>query len=544
MPFHLHTCVSKSLRMKKKQHHAPDGVVVSKGMSSTQWVPKTTCQVFRAPLYGEIHRGPVSSPSRQSLTYPDSVQDAKDDFQDTRNKRQKVSDYRYRPQSAQRSSNNQSFRKPPGTMPPPGPSINQGPSFRRKKPQPISTPNQRGSLDSALANRESGLNQGVAAEDAQRQIVQAWSHAAADAQSDFRSDDLPYMSGALQSEDPALTRTLAESRQANQRKKKIQPVDDLHDMSKFNFGVSGQPLMNKTPRTQYGPDKSGDHEIFRESQIVKNLCPARNHYPSISKAIPIDYDQPPPPRQYQTEHFSSQQPYCELPTRQNAYRLTRPQPNRPHTPSPQRLDALRQSDNFSITSPFFGGRQPHVRSSRHRDAYPPRALQQAQDITPNFRMAPPQRSAQRAPMSQAQTMNGLSFVANPYLVSDHAPSHDFEMGIEHRGQESMSRVPRDPNGLFIRPDVHQGSVSAPSPRYEMMHSVRHSGRPQPLPSSKPSLASSINMTHTKRRPTYDSALANVRGVKGASTFSSGTSSGLFGSRSGMFSGSGRRSVRR
>lgn len=350
----------------------------------------------------------------------------------------------------------------------------------------------------------------------------------------------PYMSGALAAGSMNSIQPLT-------AKNSIQPVDSLNDVSRF---------------TDTTPDP-------------------RQEYPSYHPLYNINYEIGPgaspmmPQLQYQSNPYAETSlkgpPYADSFTNHDLDRTSQYQqadrgfrfmehrsPDRephqqPHTHciwskqhsdddpryTPHRVGSLRQTEGLPVSSPFFRESR-HAQSSRQHQPSTPmiKSMTSRSKPDPWTPMLP--KHAQRSSSGQSQTLNGLSFVTNPCIDSGYSSSFGAEPEYQFHGNHPSHRVPRDSNGLLMRPSVHSGSLSTASPRHEP-YFTRHHVRPQPLPSATPSLASSINVPQPRRiAAAYDNVIANVRGVKGAYT----GSNGFVGSRAGLFQSSGRRSVKR
>jgi hypothetical protein len=435
-------------------------------------------------------------------------------------------------------------QKRPGIRLPLASSITRTIPSKSRHFQPPPMPYQGDNQQATLIHRHDGTGNRYRMVNTQHEDRGPWDRTGAVHNSATRSDDHPYMNGALSSVhsnfDPS-----APFKPPKQQKRKIQPVDSIDDISRSDFIIS-EPLPTIVPPDQQystrGDIAYDSRSTLREPRESYGVYSETNQY-SPARRSDIDY------RQHQSfERLPAQSvlprpyqsPYRGSKIRQDAFRTPYDRlPERPHTPSPQRVSVLQQSDGTSVISPFFRADQNH--SSRRYAISSSMVSQTNQQEIPNFRMAPPRRPMQNSSQSRSQTMNGLSFVERPQIGRDYG--YEVDAMYDNRQQDTMSRVSRDPNGLFVRPDLHQGPMSVVSSRGGTMHSYQHSGRPQPLPSRVPSLASSINIPRSRRGPTYDGALANIRGVKGGSASSRGLSTELFGSRPGIFSSS-RRSIRR
>ncbi|KAF1347857.1 hypothetical protein BDV97DRAFT_356147 [Delphinella strobiligena] len=206
---------------------------------------------------------------------------------------------------------------------------------------------------------------------------------------------------------------------------------------------------------------------------------------------------------------------------------------RRYTPSPQKC-FMRQTD--SVASPFF---KPMTPLGPSGNLYSQRMLQNSmlQNAQPDHRMAPVQGTPMLAPI--ARSINGLSFINEPHSMTDHEPLYDSrDMGSYGYRPVSVAppQTPRDGNGLFKRPGF--------TPELRPFSSQQFR-RPQPLPSSQPSLAPEFYAAQSRSWPARNETLGLVKGAKrGGSSSSSGQRKGYSTRFGGILSGGGRRSVRR
>jgi hypothetical protein len=473
------------------------------------------------------------------------VQDTEDDLQRPDNKKRKLDEYRYEPRNTQSPTKGPSAQKRPELRPPPASSITQNVPSRSRHFQPPPEPYRSNNQRPTFVNRSDNIGNGPQIPNTQPRHEELWNRSEMDHNPITRSNDLHYMSGALQPEDSNFNRS-APFRPPNQQQRKIQPVDSIDDISRSDFITSGPLPTHIPPGPQYSTEGDIAHNsrsTFREPLESYGVYSETDQYSLPIRGSRTDYRQnqsferPPAQSVLPRPH---QSPYRGSQTQRDAFQPPyHRQPNGPQTPSPQRVGILQQSEDISVTSPFFRADQTH--HSRRYPSSTPMLPQMDQHAMSNFRMAPPRRPVQSSSQSRSQTMNGISFVEHPQGYRDRG--YEVDTPFDNHQQEFMYRAPRDINGLFVRPDLDQGSMAVNGSRRGTMQSYQHSGRPQPLPSRVPSLASSINIPRSSRGPRYDGALANIRGVKGGSTSSRGMSTELFGSRPGIFSSS-RRSIRR
>lgn len=472
------------------------------------------------------------------------MQDAEDNLQRPESKRRKLDEYRYEPHNIQSPSKGPAVQKRPGIRPPPASSITHTiPSKSRHFQQPR-MPHQINDQETVLVHESDGVHNVPQLANLQHENWEPWDRTGAIPNPANTSDDHLYMSGALQPEDSEF-KPYVPFKPHKQQKKKIQPVDSINDISRSADFVISEPLPSHVLPAQRhitrGDITYDSRSTFRELEEPYDVHSGYNQYSPPARGPRTDYRQ-----HHSFERPSAQNvlprphqsPYRGSQIRQDAFRTPR-QPNRHRTPSPKRFSGLQQSDSTSVTSPFF--RADQNCSSRRYPISSPMGSHLSQQAMPNFKTAPPWRPVQSSSQSRSQTMNNLSFVGRPQVGRDYG--YGAGAIFEDRQQEPASRAPRDPNGLFVRSDLHEGAMLVNDSRRGTMHPPFYSGRPQPLPSRAPSLASSINIPRSRGEPTYDRTLTNIRGVKGGSTSSRVLSTEMFGSRPGIFSSS-RRSIRR
>ena len=529
-----------------KTTHLLDTLNVATALIEPIREPWTTIsRVFRVPPCGGTLRELVRNKSLWRTLCSNIVQDVEDDLQRPESKKRKLDEYRYEPNNIKSPSKGSAVQKRPGIRLPPASSITGTVPSRSRHFQPYPTPYQSNSQRTTNVHHDDGISNGPQLTYTQQQNREPWVRTGAVHNPAVTSDDRLYMSGALQPEDSDFDPSIP-FEPPKQQKSKIQPVDGIDDISRSNF-ITSEPLAaHVLPAQQYeaGGDTAYDsRSTFHELQEPYGVYSGTNQYSPRARDSRTNYDQQRSferpsaqrvlPRLYQSPYRGSQ-------IQQNAFQTPYDrQRNRPHTPSPQQVSVLQQSNGTSVSSPFF--RADQNRSSRHYPISSPMVSNSNQQTIPSFRMAPPQRPVQSSSQSRSQTMNGLSFVERPQIGRDYG--YEVDAMFDDRQQKLTNRASRDLNGLFVRPDLREGSMLVDDSRRGTMHSSFYSGRPQPLPSKVPSLASSINIPHSRGGLSYDRTLSNIRGVKGGSTSSRGLSTELFGSRPGMFSSS-RRSIRR
>jgi hypothetical protein len=495
--------------------------------------------VYRVPPCEATRLEPVRIPRPWLRVYSNIVQDTEDDLQRPENKRRKLDEYRYEPHNTQSPSKGPSAQKRPGWRPPPASSITRSiPSKSRRFQLPPPMPYRSDNPQPTPGIRNNDTDGGLQILNAQHGNWESWNRTENTHNPVTRSDDPPYMSGALQPEDL--------SKPYQQQQRRIQPVDSIADISSSGFVTSGPLPTHTTPGQRYstGGDVAYDpRSTFCEPEESYSIYSETNQRSLPARGSHMDNRQPQSYERWPDQSVLSrpqQSPYRGSSVQQAVSRTPyNRQLNRPHTPSPQRVSILQHSESASVTSPFF--RADQSRHSKRDHASSHMFSQMNQQSMPAFRMAPPQRPVQSSSQSRSQTMNGISFAQDPPYGRDYSCQSD--MPFDNRQQEFMNQAPRDANGYFMRSDIHQTPMAANGSRNGTMHSSQYSARPQPLPSRVPSLASSINIPRSRQGPRYDGALANIQGVKGGSTSSRGMATELFSSRMGMFPSS-RRSIRR
>ena len=469
------------------------------------------------------------------------MQDVEDDLQISESKRRKLDEYRYEPHNIQSPSKGSVVQKRPGIRPPPASSIIRTLPSRSKPFQPSPMPFQSNSQRTTFVHHNDGISNGSQLMNTQHENWEPWDRTGVVHNPANTSDDHPYMSGALQQEDSGFDPSIS-FKPPKQQDRKIQPVDSIDDLSRSDF-ITSEPLPKHVLPARQHDAQSDSRSTFREPQEPYSVYSGIDQYSPPARGSLVDYKQqlsfggPPTQNVLSRPH---QSPYRRSQIQEDAFRTPYDrQRNRPQTPSPQQVAVVQQSDGTSVTSPFF--RADQNRSSRRYPISSPMVSQISHHTMPDFRMAPPRRPVQSSSQSTSQTMNGLSFIDRPQIGRDYG--YDADARFDDGQPEFANRAPRDTNGLFVRPDLHEGPMLVNDSRRGTMHSSFYSGRPQRLPSKVPSLASSINIPRPRAGPTYDRTLTNIRGVKGGSTSSRGFSTETFGYRPGVFSSS-RRSIRR
>lgn len=479
------------------------------------------------------------------VTSSNIVRDAEDDVQKSENKRQKIAEYRYVPQNTQSPSRSLPSQKRPEIRLRAASATAQKSPPRSTHLQPPHIPYRSKNSQIAFVNQSDHARGGLQSIDTQYEAWEPWGHMETN-HTDTRSDVPPYMSGALQSDDSDLAKPAAPFRPPMQQKRKIQPVDSIDDVSKSDFITSERLSTSMPSHRQYAVGGDVDtvpRSTLHQPQESHNIYAAADQHPLPSRGIRPNYHQRQSFERLPAQNIlpiANHSPYRASQVRHDPFRPPADRrSNRPYTSSPQQVNVIQHPDSISVTSPFF--RADQNRDSKHHTISSPMIQRAPHQTIASSRMAPPRSPIQSSSQSRFQTMNGLSFVEYPQLGRDHVCN--FDVPSDGRVQESATRAPRDSNGLFVRPDMYQSPMPMMNSRHGTIQPSQYSKRPRPLPSKVPSLASSINIPRSRKGPSYEGALANIRGVKGGSTSSMGMSRDLFSSRAGVFSSS-RRSVRR
>ncbi|KAG9818089.1 hypothetical protein KCU63_g18629, partial [Aureobasidium melanogenum] len=177
----------------------------------------------------------IPSVSSTTLRADSSRTYTEDDIQGIGNKRQKIADYRYIPQNMQSPSRDFPAQKRPGIRLPPASSITQKVPSRSTHFQPPPIPYQSKDSQFIFVNRSDDVRAGPQAMSIQHEIWEPWGRTEANRKPDTRSDDPPYMSGALQSNGSDFAKPAAPFRPPKQQKRNIQPVDSIKDVSSMTL---------------------------------------------------------------------------------------------------------------------------------------------------------------------------------------------------------------------------------------------------------------------------------------------------------------------
>ncbi|KAI4725315.1 hypothetical protein E4T49_06933 [Aureobasidium sp. EXF-10728] len=177
------------------------------------------------------------------------AQDTEDNLQNTENKRRKLSEYRYEPRKAQSPSKDAPVQKRPVIRPPLASSITQNISSRsthfQRRPMPKQSNDQRPSF----INRSNDSRTGPQLTDPQHEAWEPWDRTGINHNTDNRPDDPHYMSGALQSDCTNFTNPPVPVERPKQQKRKIQPVDNIDDISRTDFTTSERLPTYMSPHT-------------------------------------------------------------------------------------------------------------------------------------------------------------------------------------------------------------------------------------------------------------------------------------------------------
>lgn len=214
------------------------------------------------------------------------------------------------------------------------------------------------------------------------------------------------------------------------------------------------------------------------------------------------------------------------------------------TPSPALVQPRTRSSIQTVSSPFFrsgsssGRRRPESRGFPKQMQQPAVAQYHPQD------MPPPQRISIQPTPTQSHSVNGLSFIHQPYS-SQSQPLYDISPMEErfYRPTSTVPQTPRDADGLFTRHDYAQRN-RAPA-------SSHHFSRSRPQSSARPAGGSRSYDTREDVQlqswPIRDDSIRVMKGAKGAGTSSGRNSlSGGYAASQNIFDGyrraSGRRSI--
>ncbi|KAI4842552.1 hypothetical protein E4T44_07243 [Aureobasidium sp. EXF-8845] len=204
-------------------------------------------------------------PSVSSTT----LRDTEDDPQITENKRRKLDEYRYEPHNTQSPSKGPSAQKRSGWRPPPASSITRSiPSKSKHFQPPPPMPHRSDNPQPTPGIENNDTDGGLQMSNAQHDNWGSWDRTENAHNPAPRSDNPPYMSGALQPEDLSFSPS-APFKRYQQQQRRIQPVDSIDDISRSGFITSGPPPTHTTPGQRYstGGDIAYDpRSVFREPQ--------------------------------------------------------------------------------------------------------------------------------------------------------------------------------------------------------------------------------------------------------------------------------------
>ena len=214
---------------------------------------------------------------------------------------------------------------------------------------------------------------------------------------------------------------------------------------------------------------------------------------------------------------------------------------KPYTPSPQRSTISGSFTDPPVASPFFrSGSSVGCSGARGNFlAQPVPQHRKMQILQEDYEVQSAQRTPSRAFPVQSHSINGLSFIDQPYSVGNHEPLYGRPSSsiCNVRLSTSSPRVTRDARGFFARPDSGRG------PRAPSSHLSR---QPQTLPSNQPTLVPEMMPTRSQHRSARNESLSVVKGAKGAGTVSGRSSlqNGYNAASRGNIYGTSRRAVRR
>ncbi|KAH0266493.1 hypothetical protein KCU71_g19781, partial [Aureobasidium melanogenum] len=235
----------------------------------------------------EIIEDHIPSVSSTTLRADSSRTYTEDDIQGIGNKRQKIADYRYIPQNMQSPSRDFPAQKLPGIRLPPASSITQKVPSRSTHFQPPPIPYQSNNSQFIFVNRSDDVRAGPQAMDTQHETWEPWGRTEANRKLDTRSDDPPYMSGALQSDGSDFAKPAAPFRPPKQQKRKIQPDDSIDDVSRSDFITSERLLTNIPPNRQYDTEGDVDSVSRRVTRTASTNLGSGNGYRVLDGKVAI-----------------------------------------------------------------------------------------------------------------------------------------------------------------------------------------------------------------------------------------------------------------
>ncbi|KAI5212071.1 hypothetical protein E4T38_00716 [Aureobasidium subglaciale] len=203
-----------------------------------------------------------SLPSVSSITLRGDSSRAytEDDLQRTENKRQKLAEYSYKPQSIQTPSGKPPDRERPGIrLPPQSSVIPNGPS-RSDHFQTIPKLSQLNNQQPSFAGWSSNRDHVAQLTDISRDKQESWGRTDPGQYAEARFEDPPYMSGALGPGDQNISDSTDQSKQAKQLKRKVQPADSIDEISRSNLNTAKRPRTSSYLYQQRGAEEHSEHE--------------------------------------------------------------------------------------------------------------------------------------------------------------------------------------------------------------------------------------------------------------------------------------------
>ncbi|KAI5201635.1 hypothetical protein E4T39_05084 [Aureobasidium subglaciale] len=234
-----------------------------------------------------------SMPSVSSITLrgESSRTHTEDDLQRTDNKRQKLAEYNYEPQSIKSPSRKQPDRERSGIRLPPQSSVIL--DGRSNHFQTMPKPSQHNNQQPKFVGWGSDRGHVAQPTNTSRDRRESWGHVETGQHAEARLEDPPYMSGALDPGDQSISGSTAQSKPAKQLKRKVQPVDNIDDISRSNFNTSKRPHTGSYAYQQYDAEEHPEHNsrgLFREPQDSTGLYSREVQHSLPTRGSRADYD--------------------------------------------------------------------------------------------------------------------------------------------------------------------------------------------------------------------------------------------------------------
>lgn len=271
---------------------------------------------------------------------------------------------------------------------------------------------------------------------------------------------------------------------------------------------------------QYRPVSSTVQEVYPAKHSQGSSFAIHQHEPYTHQDLQYSHSDLAQQRFHDNE-YSRQQAYhlSQKPTLAMPISTAQP-PMAPFTPSPLRISNPILSGDPSVSSPFFraGSSAGRYKKGQYYTVRPQSVLRGSQQHYRDSSVvkAPPSRSHW-----SAQEQSHTQYAPEQHTRSYQRPLHSQRSTAsrDFRPPNVALQTPRDAHGLLRRPDAIQETrvpwLSRPSDTPSQT-----SGRPQPLPSTQPSLGSSAPQSLSAGRATQHEALAVFRGAKNAEAYSS------------------------